>query len=252
MTAADSTTKQCSKCKCIKQTSDFYKKSSTRDGMQSRCIVCEKHAAAKYRADNPEKIKSANSKWYANNPEKSKAIHAKWYADNREKAKAASNQWYVTNKDKAKAYNAKWYTDNADKRIAKGAKWRASNPDKVKMSSAKWYVNNTAKANATNTKWRINNPKSVRIHYQNRRAKEKMIGGKLSVGLSDRLMKLQRGKCACCGLPLGEKYHLDHIMPLALGGSNTDDNIQLLRSQCNHQKHAKHPVDFMQQRGYLL
>ena len=46
--------------------------------------------------------------------------------------------------------------------------------------------------------------------------------------------------------------HLDHIMPLALGGSNTDDNIQLLRARCNLQKRAKHPVDFMRERGYLI
>jgi len=36
------------------------------------------------------------------------------------------------------------------------------------------------------------------------------------------------------------------------GGSNTDDNMQLLRKLCNLQKHAKHPVDFMQERGFLL
>lgn len=35
-------------------------------------------------------------------------------------------------------------------------------------------------------------------------------------------------------------------------GTNTDDNIQLLRKLCNLQKSAKHPVDFMQQRGFLL
>ncbi len=27
---------------------------------------------------------------------------------------------------------------------------------------------------------------------------------------------------------------------------------KLLRSKCNHEKHAKHPVDFMQERGFLL
>jgi 5-methylcytosine-specific restriction endonuclease McrA len=45
---------------------------------------------------------------------------------------------------------------------------------------------------------------------------------------------------------------MDHIIPLALGGTNTDDNIQLLRAKCNKQKGAKHPIDFMQQRGFLL
>jgi 5-methylcytosine-specific restriction endonuclease McrA len=77
-------------------------------------------------------------------------------------------------------------------------------------------------------------------------------GGKLSPDLAERLYELQGGKCACCGKPLGEKYHLDHIMPLALGGANTDDNMQLLTARCNIQKSAKHPIDFMQERGFLL
>ena len=78
------------------------------------------------------------------------------------------------------------------------------------------------------------------------------VGGVLTLGLSLRLFQLQKGKCACCKKPLGSNYHMDHIMPLALGGTNTNDNIQLLRARCNLQKQAKHPVDFMQQRGYLL
>lgn len=40
-------------------------------------------------------------------------------------------------------------------------------------------------------------------------------------------------------------------MPIARGGSNTDDNVQLLCPACNLKKSAKHPVDFMQERGFL-
>lgn len=86
----------------------------------------------------------------------------------------------------------------------------------------------------------------------NRRARNLGVAGEISHQSIDRLYDLQRGKCPCCGLPLGDNYHLDHIMPLALGGTNTDDNIQLLRQECNNQKRAKHPIDFMQRRGFLL
>jgi 5-methylcytosine-specific restriction endonuclease McrA len=91
-----------------------------------------------------------------------------------------------------------------------------------------------------------------RTHKQNRNAKKRGNGGTLSRGLSEKLFKLQGGKCACCALPLGKNFHLDHIMPIALGGPNIDSNIQLLRPRCNIQKKAKHPVDFMQSRGFLL
>jgi hypothetical protein len=41
-------------------------------------------------------------------------------------------------------------------------------------------------------------------------------------------------------------------MPLAKGGTNTDNNMQLLKATCNQQKHAKDPVEFMQSRGFLI
>lgn len=41
-------------------------------------------------------------------------------------------------------------------------------------------------------------------------------------------------------------------MPLAKGGEHTPFNIQLLCPRCNVRKSAKHPVDFMQENGYLL
>lgn len=54
----------------------------------------------------------------------------------------------------------------------------------------------------------------------------------------------QSGKCACCGKDLNGTYHVDHIMPLAIGGSNWPDNLQALCAFCNQSKGAKHPYDF--------
>jgi 5-methylcytosine-specific restriction endonuclease McrA len=65
--------------------------------------------------------------------------------------------------------------------------------------------------------------------------------GKLSQDIEMRLFAAQNGLCVCCGCNLGNNYHVDHIMPLALGGTNTDDNVQLLRAECNMRKAAKHP-----------
>ena len=115
---------------------------------------------------------------------------------------------------------------------------------------AKWQKANPQKANAKSAKWREANPESRRIYQQNRR--ERANGGKLSHGIAAKLFNLQRGKCTCCGKPLGNDFHLDHIVPLSLGGTNTDDNMQLLRARCNLQKNKKHPVDFMQLRGFLI
>lgn len=53
---------------------------------------------------------------------------------------------------------------------------------------------------------------------------------------SVRLFVWQRddGKCVKCGSR--ESLEFDHIIPVALGGSNTDRNIQLLCERCNREK----------------
>lgn len=124
--------------------------------------------------------------------------------------------------------------------------------EKAKARYGVWSVANPGEAIARATAWNAAHPDERRGLTQNRRAKLKEIGGVLSKGLAKKLLTLQRGKCACCGLPLGDDYHMDHVMPLSLGGLNIDENVQLLRQRCNNQKSAKHPIDFMQSRGFLL
>ena len=145
---------------------------------------------------------------------------------------AANKDWKKLNTDHVKSYQAKYRLENAQKKKASQISWREKNREKENAQ-------------------RRENPEKYRIHTHNRRALLKSLG-KLTPGISIKLFELQKGKCACCKKPLGTDYHMDHIIPLALGGTNTDENIQLLRAKCNKQKGAKHPIDFMQQRGFLL
>lgn len=210
--------KACSECGETKPTSEFSNRVDSSDGLRGQCKACHAARKAAYRSSNIEKAKSRDAAYRAANKEKIKSGFANWYAANSEKVKSRAAKWAAANHDKCTAIKSAW---------------KKANPEKVQAYAAA-------------------NVDKKRIRHQNRRARTRESGGKLSIGLADKLFRLQRGKCACCGEPLGDDYHLDHIMPLALGGTNTDDNIQLLRSKCNLHKNAKHPVDFMQQRGFLL
>jgi len=196
---------------------------STKLDSRGRCKPCMSLTAKAYRAANPEKAAAAKVKYRTKNKEKVAAYMAVY-----RKANLA----------KAAAIFAAYYAENRERLNARAAEWREANREKIAALNAAW-----AKAN----------PEACRIKNHNRRARQCASGGKLSNGLAAKLFKLQRGKCACgCKQPLGTDYHLDHRMPLALGGTNTDDNMQLLTATCNLQKSAKHPVDFAQQRGLLL
>lgn len=156
----------------------------------------------------------------------------------------------------AKNKDKNHYKKNKDKILNAVKNYRTKNKEKIKASRIVYTLKNVDSAKERKKQWRANNIAHVRekgkIYAHTRNAKKSFSNGVLSYGLVDRLLKLQRGKCVCCNQPLGDDYHLDHIMPLHLGGTNTDNNIQLLRSTCNLQKYTKHPVDFMQSRGFLL
>lgn len=154
-----------------------------------------------------------------------------------------------------KSANAKYRTANPEKYRAYDAKRYIENPRKRKDASAAYYAKNTANIKAQSAKWKKDNPATARqlsrVHAHNRRARMRVTGGILSKDLFGRLFKLQRGRCACCGVKLVTN-HLDHVIPVALDGPNEDWNMQLLCPPCNLKKGAKHPIDFMQSRGFLI
>jgi len=156
------------------------------------------------------------------------------------------------NREKLLIAKAEYYSVNKYSISIKQAEYRIENLDRVTAKQKEWRSNNKERVAATKAAWKITHPTECLSYRRNRTAKRRGANGKLSKGLSDILFKLQQGKCPCCKLPLGGDYHLDHKMPLALGGANEDFNMQLLRAECNLNKSSKHPVDFMQSRGFLL
>jgi 5-methylcytosine-specific restriction endonuclease McrA len=96
------------------------------------------------------------------------------------------------------------------------------------------------------------NPEKGRAHKANRRARKLGNGGSHTAADIKELFVLQKGKCACCNVSLKDSFHIDHIYALVNGGGNDKYNLQLLCQPCNNSKHAKDPITFMQQRGFLL
>ncbi len=132
MTDEAPTSKACTKCGVVKPLGDFSKEKIKKDGLQKYCKACNSTMAAKWRAENPEKVKAKNAKYRAENPEKMKAKAAKWRAENPEKVKAKAAKYHAENPEKVKAKNDKYRAENPEKMKAIAAKYRAENPEKVK------------------------------------------------------------------------------------------------------------------------
>lgn len=163
---------------------------------------------------------------------------AKWLADNPEARKAANKKWSDGNKERFDEIRAAWIEKNWEKRRVTIREWRENNPDKVRIAARAW---------------RAVNPEKTRAYRGNRRARKLSAAGSHTAQEIQQIINLQRGKCGYCRVKLTQKNtHIDHIMPLALGGSNYASNLQALCAKCNHSKCAKHPVEYAQHTGRLI
>ncbi|SRR6266568_2945831 len=82
-----------------------------------------------------------------------------------------------------------------------------------------------------------------RIRVHNRNAREKSIPGKHTAQDIQLQYKRQKGKCYYCRQTL-IKYNVDHVVPVACGGSNDPDNLVVTCPRCNQSKWRKLPHEW--------
>lgn len=66
------------------------------------------------------------------------------------------------------------------------------------------------------------------------------------------LFSEQGGCCAGCFKPLGEDIAVDHVEPLARGGTDRYENMQLLHSRCNATKSDMPPATWFRRAWFQL
>lgn len=203
-------------------------------------------------------------------PEEKKAKQAAyaraWYEKNRAAVISRSKKWAEDNRERRREIACKWVLRNLAQATANSVAWKAANPDKANRWARSWYAKNQAKVRAMATGWRRKNHDHVlrrsaayreknremfRVFYRKRRF-AKATGGSHTAADVAILIRIQRGLCVYCKTDVTKRRHVDHIMPLALGGSNDRSNLQILCVPCNLRKNRSHPIDFAQRMGFLL
>jgi hypothetical protein len=97
--------KTCTKCGETKPTTEFYKRSDARDGLQAHCKSCKKARSKAWYEANREEKKASSKAYREANPEKIKARRKAYCEANREKIKASSKTYREANSEKIKAYD---------------------------------------------------------------------------------------------------------------------------------------------------
>jgi 5-methylcytosine-specific restriction endonuclease McrA len=135
--------------------------------------------------------------------------------------------------------------------------WRKANPDLVKDQVARQRAANPEAFIRKERRWREKHgdkARAIKLAIEhNRRARKVSSGGTHTPADLSAIMKSQNHRCVYCDADLRKvKCHVDHIQPLARGGSNDKTNLQYTCSSCNVKKNAKDPIAFAQELGRLL
>lgn len=185
------------------------------------CVVCR---------DNRSR------EWSIKNIEKRRAISSAWKDRNKDSLRAQSSEAYKANPEKYRAQALRSYYKYREQRIESTKAWKEKNRNHVLAYSSQYAARHKEDRAAS---------------QRNRNAKQRQLGSHTAADVL-KLLRLQRYKCASCHASVKHKYHVDHVMPLFLNGSNTKDNLQILCATCNVRKNKKDPIEWAQQNGRLL
>lgn len=145
------------------------------------------------------------------------------------------------NKKKKQEYDKARNFINREDNIKRVNEWTKENPEKVRKNKKAWEQRN---------------PEALVASAARRRAKQKSSQGSHNHHDIADIFKMQRGKCANCAADFPKtgkhRYHVDHIVAIANGGTNWPSNLQLLCPPCNRHKSAKDPIVWAQENGRLL
>lgn len=184
------------------------------------CLGANRANSAKWAAEHPEEVRARWARYRAANAEKRRAVSAQYRVENLEKVQARESQYRAENLEILRTRQVEFYAEHSESRRANSAKWRAENPDYLRSYGATY---------------RVENPEKTRVGSANRRAR-KLAQWVESV---DHTVVWGRdgGVCHICGLPADpDNWHLDHVVPLILGGEHSYRNTAVSHPVCNQAK----------------
>ncbi len=211
--SASTPQKRCSTCtQPFPATPEFFGRDKhTSDGLYPSCKACRKV----WRESHKEQIKQQRA---ARQPQATERMR----------------QYRKTEKNKAyrKEWQVRHYQAHREEYIT-GAKRN--------------YELHKEEINARTRQYRKDHPEVLtgidRIHKHKRKAQKRASGGSYTSQDIQDQHRRQKGRCYWCQQKLG-KYHIDHVVPLARGGSNDPSNLVLACPDCNMHKHNKLPHEW--------
>lgn len=247
-------TKICKKCTIEKDLSEFHISKVCKDGYESSCKDCKAHRAEEKGKIIPEGVttKTCNI-CLQEKPFSAFSKHKGGKYGLQSKCKLCEHdnniQYHLDNREVLNAKTREHYSENREREIARVSAYNKAHRIQINIGKRLWGELNKDKIKVCNRKQYLRNPTLYRIHARNYELKKKVAGQHTQKDV-DLLVIRQNGKCVYCDHLLVNGYHVDHWRPLARGGSNNPDNLQLLCPTCNRKKWAHDPIEYEARIGF--
>lgn len=154
----------------------------------------------------------------------------------------ASQRWKGRNRDALNATRRTSWTNDpeaTEKAKERHRRWYAANRERVSEYRRRLYSERQAETGAaTVAAYRRANP-GKQAEIENRR-RARLLGQFVAPVKFEEIWQRDGGICQLCHLPIAQaEASLDHIVPLARGGTHEPANVQLAHRRCNSRKGAR-------------
>lgn len=209
-------------------------------GLESWCRGCKREYARSYYAAHREERLAYGSAYDAAHRDEIAAYRA----SHREEKAACGAAYNAAHREEKSSYMAAYYASHREERVAYNAAYDADHREERAAYQAVYRAAHVEDRAAYQLAWAAAHPEELRTHWRNRRARQRNAPGVHTAADVRAQYARQKGICFWCPEKVGDTYHVDHVVPLILGGSNGPENIVIACPTCNLSKGGKHPQEF--------
>jgi 5-methylcytosine-specific restriction endonuclease McrA len=197
---------------------------SPRRTSSGACIECVRAANKNRVATIIAKELARLAAWQIANKERFRAAQRRWRAKNRDRVLAADATRRAANREKINIRARLRYAANREKAHARQRPWREANRDVTRKAAREW--NKTPAGRAS----------KIAVRHNRRAAIKGTIGSATKEQIASLMQRATH--CCYCGsrFTKSRPKTLEHVIPLARGGSNELSNLSVACRSCNSAK----------------
>jgi 5-methylcytosine-specific restriction endonuclease McrA len=214
----------CTKCFTEKPVADFYADKSRASGHYPSCRGCVKaRVNTKYATDGNyrERVKANTRATVAKDPEKKRE---------------GDRQYRIEQGDAYRAKKRAYYAANRTERRAQQREYRNANIEVERERTRIWTQDHREEKRAMDRAYQKTHPEVYRASRLRRKARKANAAGTATTAQVEARIAYYGHRCWMCGGPF---EHVDHVIPLARGGTNWPANLRPACATCNLKKGAK-------------